>query len=148
MQFNFVANKSVMPQSIPKPLEYQNALGFVEHDFFCIKTYKNAAPIGINSIGKIRLMKIKNAIINTFSLIASFLLLAVLFLFQIHFFEIKLALSLVSGLCLLIAFLYQQYSYKVIIVTKDFKTISIKIDFSERAEAFEIIEAIRKKIAK
>lgn len=132
--------------SPPKELEFHNPLGFVFSDFFCIGGLHKTTAIDFDAVTKIKLVRERNALLNFVFLNLAVLFVGLLFYFQVLPTLARTALMLGAlGFVGLTVFL-KQYSYRVLIFTKDAQTIRVSITPNYKEEASEIVRFISRKI--
>jgi hypothetical protein len=127
-------------------LPVKNDLGFVADDLLYLYNHEGLNPIDIKSLLEIRFIRSRDFVVNILFLLTSIVLFGVVFFFKNTFLMLHLALSVVSTICFIAAIIYNKHSFSIHILTKEYRSFRINVNNSNKNEALELINIVRRKL--
>jgi hypothetical protein len=127
-------------------LPIKNNLGFVVEDSLYIYNHEDLNPIDINHVLEIRFLRSRDFIVNILFLFTSIVLFGVLFFFQNISLILNLTITGFSTLSFTGAIIYNKYSSSILILTKEYRSYRIIVNSSNKNEALELINTVRRKL--
>ena len=129
-------------------LEYFNSFGLIFDDVFYIRIKNDLSLINLNHLKKIGFHKGRNYKINIIGLLTSSFLIYLIFFFWEYkaIYKYLLYVGVLSSMY--VAIISKKFEYKIVIVTRDYQPIKIKVHTDFKNDAKEIVKMTNKKINK
>lgn len=127
-------------------LPIKNDLGFVIEDLLYIYNHEGLNPIEVKSMLEIRFLVSRDFVINILLLFTAIVLFGVLFFLQSTFLMLNMTLSGVSTICFIAAIIHNKHSFSIYILTKEYQSFRINVNSSQKNEAIELINTVRRKL--
>jgi len=135
-----------MTISSKSKLEFFNSYGLVFEDHFYLLRHNSSSYTSIENVKKMRLIKGREFQFNILILSLSFIMIYLSFLMSSNLLIVILLLRFVGAVFLFSSFLFKKYTYRILLMTIDYQSVSIKVDADFSKEAKEIVSKINKKI--
>ncbi|WP_395065788.1 hypothetical protein [Flavobacterium sp.] len=136
-----------MTISSKSKLEFFNSYGLVFEDHFYLLRHNSSSYTSIDSVKKIRVIKGREFQFNILILSLSFVMIYLSFLMESNLMVVKSLLYFVATVFLFSSYFFKKYTYRILLMTEDYQSFSIKVDTHFSSDAKEIVSKINKKIA-
>lgn len=138
----------LMNSNLDLGIPIKNDLGFIIEDLLYIYNHENLNPIDIKSIQEIRLMISKDLTSNFIFLTIAIMLLGFLISFKGNSQSLEIILAVVSTLFFIVSIFFKKNSYHILVVTKQYESLLVKLDSPHKKEGIELVDVVQKKLRK